>query len=124
MTFTEQDTSKQSWNQSGSKPDKTRRKVHPAGRNQIFVVFFSDFFQVDVRNESYGFCRITAGFLLDFLSYFQQFDVKKEPAGFRPDQTNFESGRTGPDGKNSSGSNSASKTGSGYEKSLFFTFLI
>ncbi len=37
---------------------------------------------------------------------FCQFDVKNEPAGLRPDRTNFEPGRTGPDGKNPSGSNS------------------
>jgi hypothetical protein len=66
--------------QSGSGPDKTGRKVHPAGRNRIFFDFF-------------------AGFFVRFLPDFCQFDVKNEPAGFRPD-------RTGPDAKNPSGSNS------------------
>jgi hypothetical protein len=57
------------------------------GRNRIFFDFFAGFF---------------AGFLPDFC----RIDVKNDPAGFRPDRTNFEAGRTGPDAKNPSSSNS------------------
>ena len=120
------------------RPDETGfLPVHPTGQNRIFAGSSGrtkpDFCEFDVKNEPAGFsphfCRISAGFSSDFcrifagfLPDFCQFDVKKEPAGFlpvwgekwtgriltRPDRTNFESGRTGPDGKNPSGSNSGS----------------
>jgi hypothetical protein len=63
--------------QSGSGPagpDKTGRKVHPAGRNRIFAGFF-------------------AGFLPDFC----WIDVKNDPAGFRPDRTGQILKLAGPD---------------------------
>jgi hypothetical protein len=53
----------QSWNRSGSpapvrpdrtRPDKTGRKVHPAGRNRIFAGFFSIFLPDFLPD----FCRI------------------------------------------------------------------
>jgi hypothetical protein len=50
-----------------------------------------DFCQFDVKNEP---------------ARFFQFDAKNESAGLQADRTNFESGRTGPDGKNPPGSNS------------------
>ncbi len=58
--------------------------------------------------ESFLVITFTNKLLYEFmiLPDFCQFDVKNEPAGFRPDRTNFEAGRTGPDGKNPSGSNS------------------
>jgi hypothetical protein len=60
----------QSWNRSGSGPagpNKTGRKVHPAGRNRIFVSVmkkmnrtdFAGFFSIFLPD----FCEISAGFL-------------------------------------------------------------
>jgi hypothetical protein len=63
--------------QSGSGPagpDKTGRKVHPAGRNRIFAGFFAGFLPDS--------CRI---------------DVKNDPAEFRPDRTGQILKLAGPD---------------------------
>jgi hypothetical protein len=71
--------------QSGSGPDKTGRKVHPAGRNRIFARFFvrflPDFCQCDVKNEPDGIYRIFSIFLPDFC----RINLKNDPAGFLPD---------------------------------------
>ncbi len=110
--------------QSGSGPtgpDKTGRKIHPAGRNRIFAGFLSiflpdflpDFCRIFVsvtskmnRTEFTGFfsiflpdfCRIDlkndpAGFLPDFC----QIGIKNDPAGFRPDRTGQILKLAGPD---------------------------
>jgi hypothetical protein len=97
--------------QSGSGPtgpDKTGRKIHPAGRNRIFAGFLSiflpdflpDFCRIFVsvtskmnRTEFTGifsiflpdFCRIFAGFFAGFLPDFCRIDLKNDPAGFLPD---------------------------------------
>jgi hypothetical protein len=48
-------------------PDKTGRKVHPAGRNRIFFDFLSDFCRIDVKNEPDGIYRTFFDFFVGFL---------------------------------------------------------
>ncbi len=124
----------QSWNRSGSGPagpNKTGRKFHPAGRNRIFAGFLSVWCQKWTGQILPDFFRFFCPIFVRFLPDFCQFDVKNEPDGFYrtffdffagflpdwrqkwsgristgPDRTNFEAGRTGPDAKNPSGSNS------------------
>jgi hypothetical protein len=65
--------------QSGSGPDKTGRKVHPAGRNRISFDFFAGLTSKMIRPD---FCQI---------------GVKNDPAGFRPDRTGQILKLAGPD---------------------------
>ncbi len=91
-------TSRQSWNRSGrTGQDRTKSS---SGRTKP------------------DFCRIFFDFFAGFLPDFCRIDVKNDPAGFRPDRTNFEAGRTGPDAKTPSGSNSASRSSAGEAASL------
>jgi hypothetical protein len=57
--------------QSGSGPvgpDKTRRKVHPAGQNRIFAGFLPDICQCHVKNEPDGFYRTFFDFFVGFFA--------------------------------------------------------
>jgi hypothetical protein len=65
----------------------------------LFSFFLSDFLP--------DFCWIFAGLTSKMIGPdIYRIYAKNYPAGFRPDRTNFEAGRTGPDAKNPSGSNS------------------
>jgi hypothetical protein len=90
--------------QSGSGPagpDKTGRKVHPAGRNRISAGFFSIFCRIFAGLTSKmnwtDFTGLFSIFLPDFLPDFCRIDVKNDPARFRPDRTGQILKLAGPD---------------------------
>ncbi len=83
--------------QSGSGPagpDKTGRKVHPAGRNRIFAGFFSIFCRISAGFLSVWRQKWTGRILPDFFRFFCRISAGLTSKMIRPD---FD--RTGPDAK-------------------------